>query len=656
MRLRNRVSKYIIIKYCLVLWGAFLLSSQVFAQQTIQIRPRIAAHIDSLNDVIYPRVKQDAGKAFAILNEAEMLASQYKYTTGLAVAYLNQADLLNQQGYSKRALELYYRSMQLSQVNNDIYNAARAEQYISVIKRDDGNFAEAEKLLNHTLSVFKALNKPNDIINALLKLGLLKTEQKDYPKALEYFNQAEKLSISSNYLYGKKKSFYNRALLYQKLSEPDSAIVNLNKALAIDVSSGDELGQAQSYLELSRIYKGNDNKDQAEKYARLAYAAADSAQAPSLLRNAVQLLLRISRARLNKDAVIQWQEELIFIDNEIAERERRESNNFIDALRAQEEEQLKVQQRVLEVSRKTEQQKTLIALYTGFLLVFVVIVFMLSYNYKKAKRYSYELNLRKEKIEQQVSLLDKLNNDIMQTNKQLEDDNELKSKLLSIITHDLRKPLANTQSIIHLVNMDLVTQDEARELFIQLEAQYNRVITLTDNLLFWIRGQVSGAAVELKPVNLHSVADDIIEEQKIPSNDKKITIYNRVDEDMNWMTETETIRIVFRNLLNNAIKFTPEGGSIEVYSAVTDTETCVTVKDSGIGISADVISRINGENYYTTKGTQNEEGSGFGLMLIRDLLKKHNGALKIASEPGKGSAFTISFPIRTLIANSRFVS
>ncbi|WP_198171397.1 tetratricopeptide repeat-containing sensor histidine kinase [Mucilaginibacter aquatilis] len=650
------MSKYIIIKYCLVLWGAFLLSSQVFAQQTIQIRPRIAAHIDSLNDVIYPRVKQDAGKAFAILNEAEMLASQYKYTTGLAVAYLNQADLLNQQGYSKRALELYYRSMQLSQVNNDIYNAARAEQYISVIKRDDGNFAEAEKLLNHTLSVFKALNKPNDIINALLKLGLLKTEQKDYPKALEYFNQAEKLSISSNYLYGKKKSFYNRALLYQKLSEPDSAIVNLNKALAIDVSSGDELGQAQSYLELSRIYKGNDNKDQAEKYARLAYAAADSAQAPSLLRNAVQLLLRISRARLNKDAVIQWQEELIFIDNEIAERERRESNNFIDALRAQEEEQLKVQQRVLEVSRKTEQQKTLIALYTGFLLVFVVIVFMLSYNYKKAKRYSYELNLRKEKIEQQVSLLDKLNNDIMQTNKQLEDDNELKSKLLSIITHDLRKPLANTQSIIHLVNMDLVTQDEARELFIQLEAQYNRVITLTDNLLFWIRGQVSGAAVELKPVNLHSVADDIIEEQKIPSNDKKITIYNRVDEDMNWMTETETIRIVFRNLLNNAIKFTPEGGSIEVYSAVTDTETCVTVKDSGIGISADVISRINGENYYTTKGTQNEEGSGFGLMLIRDLLKKHNGALKIASEPGKGSAFTISFPIRTLIANSRFVS
>ncbi|WP_295773526.1 tetratricopeptide repeat-containing sensor histidine kinase [uncultured Mucilaginibacter sp.] len=656
MRLRNRVSKYILIKYCLVLWGAFLLSSQVFAQQTIQIRPRIAAHIDSLNDVIYPRVKQDAGKAFAILNEAEMLASQYKYTTGLAVAYLNQADLLNQQGYSKRALELYYRSMQLSLANNDIYNAARAEQYISVIKRDDGNFTEAEKLLNHTLSVFKALNKPNDIINALLKLGLLKTEQKDYPKALEYFNQAEKLSISSNYLYGKKKSFYNRALLYQKLSEPDSAIVNLNKALAIDVSSGDELGQAQSYLELSRIYKGDDNKDQAEKYARLAYAAADSAQAPSLLRNAVQLLLRISRARLDKDAVIQWQEELIFIDNEIAERERRESNNFIDALRAQEEEQLKVQQRVLEVSRKTEQQKTLIALYTGFLLVFVVIVFMLSYNYKKAKRYSYELNLRKEKIEQQVSLLDKLNNDIMKTNKQLEDDNELKSKLLSIITHDLRKPLANTQSIIHLVNMNLVTQEEARELFIQLEAQYNRVITLTDNLLFWIRGQVSGAAVELKPVNLHTVADAIIEEQKIPSHDKKITIYNRVDEDMNWMTETETIRIVFRNLLNNAIKFTPEGGSIEVYSNVTDTETCVTVKDSGIGISPDVINRINGENYYTTKGTQNEEGSGFGLMLIRDLLKKHNGTLKIASEPGKGSAFTISFPIRTLIADSRFVS
>lgn len=656
MRLTSRIFKYTSVTGSLLVCIVCLLTAQVYAQQTEKVSPGIIAHVDSLNNVTYPLIKQDAGKAFAILNEAEILATEYNYTTGLAVTYLNQADLLNQQGYSKRALELYYRSMQLSQKNKDVYNIARAEQHISTIKRNDGSYKEAEKLLNNTLKVFKQLDKPEDVINTLLKLGLLKTEQKHFDNALAYFNQAETLSNKISYSYGEKKSYYNRALLYHKIGKPDSAIYNLNKALLIDIADNDILGKAQSYLELSRIYKDKAENKRATEYAHLAYAAADSAQAPSLVRNAIQLLLRLSRARLDKDAVIQWQEELIFIDNQIAERDRRESNNFIDALRSQQEQQIKVQQRILDVSKKSEQQKTLIALYTGFLLVFVIIVFMLSYNYKKAKRYTYELNLRKEKIEQQVELLDKLNGDMMQTNQQLESDNELKSKLLSIITHDLRKPLANTQSIIHLLNMDMVTLEEANELFSQLEAQYTRVITLTDNLLFWIRGQVSGAAVDLKPVNLSSVADAIIEEQKIPSSDKNLTIRNNVDDDLTWLTETETIRIVFRNLLNNAIKFTPDGGLIQVYSETTDAETCVTVKDSGIGISEEVMNRINSKNYYTTKGTQNEEGSGFGLMLIRDLLKRHEGTLKISSEPGKGSAFTISFPASTVITDDRFVS
>ncbi|MDT3402764.1 tetratricopeptide repeat-containing sensor histidine kinase [Mucilaginibacter terrae] len=656
MRSASRVFKYTSVTGSLLLCIVCLLTAQVYAQQVEKPTKRIIAHVDSLNNVKYPLVKQDAGKAFTLLNEAEILATEYNYTTGLAVTYLNQADLLNQQGYAKRALELYYRSMQLSQKSNDVYNIARAEQHISTIKRNDGSYKEAEKLLNNTLKVFKQLNKPEDIINTLLKLGLLKTQQMHFDDALAYFNQAQALSRKSSYSYGEKKSYYNRALLYHKINKSDSAVYNLNKALLIDIADNDILGRAQSYLELSRIYKDKADNEKATTYAHLAYAASDSAQAPSLLRNAVQLLLRLSRAKLDKDAVIQWQEELIFIDNQIAERERRESNNFIDALRSQQEQQIKVQERMLDVSRKSEQQKTLIALYTGFLLVFVVIVFMLSYNYKKAKRFTYELNLRKEKIEQQVALLDQMNGEMMQTNQQLEDDNELKSKLLSIITHDLRKPLANTQSIIHLLNMDLVTMEEAHELFAQLEAQYTRVINLTDNLLFWIRGQVSGAAVDLKPVNLHTVADAIIEEQKIPSNDKNLTISNNVDEDLTWLTETETIRIVFRNLLNNAIKFTPHGGLIQVYSETTDAETCVTVKDSGIGISEDVMNRINSKNYYTTKGTQNEEGSGFGLMLIRDLLKRHEGTLKINSEPGKGSSFTISFPVTAVITDDRFVS
>jgi two-component system sensor histidine kinase/response regulator len=633
----------------LLLFFIVLLANISLAQDTVKRHPNIIARVDSLNNKAYPLIRLDAGKAFILLTQAELLATEYHYTKGLAVAYLNQAEVLSQRGYSKRALELYYRSMQLSKQIKDIYNVARAEQHISAIKRVNGGLDEAERLLQRTLKIFQSLNKPVDVVNIQLRLGLLKTDQENYGDAKHYYNDAYLLSKKSKYSFGIKKSFYNRALLYKKLRKPDSAIYFLHRALEIDSLSNDTYGKASSYIELSRIYVNLKRYDKALPYAKLAYDKAHSVAALALVKTAVQLLLYISKESVNKDAVIEWQDELIFVDNTITERERKESNEFIDALRMQEEQQVKMQQNIIDARKKTEQQRTLIILYTGFLLVFVIIVFTLSYNYKKARRYSAELKIKNKQIEQNIDLLDKLNGEIISQNQKLEDDNELKNKLLSIITHDLRKPLANTQSLIHLVNMGLLSEEETKDLFGQLEAQYTRVMGLTDNLLYWIKGQVSGTPPELVPVNLHEVVSGIIEEQKIPLSDKEIEVKNKLPRALQWFTETETLRIVMRNLLNNAIKFTPVKGCIEIYANTDEKETCLTVKDSGIGMSKDVMERINTENYYTTKGTQNEEGSGFGLMLIRDLIKKHNGTLQIDSILGQGSSFTITFPASTAI-------
>lgn len=635
-------------KRLLVKWLLFLVTILSFfsgmAQSSIKRHPKMLARIDSLNKVAYPLIRQDAGKAFILLTQAELLAVEYNYAQGLAIAYMNQAEVLSQRGYSKRALELYYRSMQLSKKSNDIYNVARAEQHISSIKRKGGSLDEAARLLYGTLNIFKKLNKPVDIVNIQLRLGLLKADQNKYEESKRFYNEAYLLSKQAKYDYGEKKSYYNRALLYKKLNNPDSAIYFLHKALHIDTLSNDTYGKALSYIELSRVYINAKQYDKALPYAKLAYSKADSIAALELVKTAVQLLLYISKESVDKDAIIEWQDELIYVDNTINEREKRESNNFIDALRLQEAQQLKIQQNVVATQKKSEQQKNLLILYTVFLVVFVVVVLLLTYNYKKAKRYTAQLNAKNKLIEQNNALLDKLNSEVTSKNQRLEDDNELKSKLLSIITHDLRKPLANTQSLVHLVNMGLVSEEERKELFGQLEAQYVRVLTLTDNLLFWIKGQVSGTPTELVPVNLCHEVSAIIEEQEIPLSDKEIKVRNGIPQGMSWLTETETFRIVIRNLLNNAVKFTPVKGLIEFSAISNETETSITVKDNGIGISKDVIDRISSANYYTTKGTQNEEGSGFGLMLIRDLIKKQNGHLYISSIPGRGSAFTISFP------------
>jgi two-component system sensor histidine kinase/response regulator len=620
-----------------LLLPAIILSSvSVCAQPKIKsTHIKITAYIDSLNNVAYPLLRRDAGRAFTLLTEAELLATQYKYNKGLAIAYLNQAEVLSLRGYSQRALELYYRSMQLSMRNKDIYNVARAEQHISAIKREGGSLKEAEILLQRTLGIFTRLNKPVDVVNIQLRLGLLKTDQKRYEDAKQYYNQAYALSKKARYPFGVKKSFYNRALLYKAVKKTDSSIHYLNKALHIDSVTNDVYGQALSYIELSRIYINLKRYDKARPYAQLAYSKADSVSALALVKTAAELLLYISKQSLNKDAIIEWQDQLLILQNTIAEREKRESTNFIDALRMQEEQQLKSQQLILAANKRSRKQGSLIIGYTAVLLAGIVLVIMLTYNYRKAKKFSADLNAKNNQIEIQ--------------NQKLEEDNELKSKLISIMSHDLRKPLANTQSIIQLVNMNLVTPEESKELFNQLEAQYTRVLGLTDNLLFWIKAQVSGATLEPVAVNIQKVVNSIIEEQKIPLSEKEVIVKNKLAPNLCWLTERESLRIIFRNLLSNAVKFTPAGGLIEIYGNNTTTETCITVKDTGIGMSKQAMERINSENYYSTKGTENEEGSGFGLMLTRDLVKKQNGKLRIQSEPGKGSTFTISFPASMLI-------
>jgi signal transduction histidine kinase len=106
------------------------------------------------------------------------------------------------------------------------------------------------------------------------------------------------------------------------------------------------------------------------------------------------------------------------------------------------------------------------------------------------------------------------------------------------------------------------------------------------------------------------------------------------------------LKIIFRNLLSNAIKFTPQEGEIHVFSS-NENGIAIHIKDSGVGMDELTLNKVNAKQYFTTRGTGNEAGSGFGLMLCHDLIEKHNGALSVKSSPGRGSTFTVELPQST---------
>jgi len=158
---------------------------------------------------------------------------------------------------------------------------------------------------------------------------------------------------------------------------------------------------------------------------------------------------------------------------------------------------------------------------------------------------------------------------------------------------------------------------------------------------------MEGQEVEKVKIGLHHLVKTLEEEQRLPLEKKKIELKNNVDKNISIVTEKEMIRIVCRNLISNAIKFTNEHGTIELNSRIDGDTLYLTVKDSGIGMTKEAIEKVNTKQYYNTTGTSFEKGSGFGLMLCRDLITKNGGELIIESEPGKGSSFIIQMPYTT---------
>ena len=328
-------------------------------------------------------------------------------------------------------------------------------------------------------------------------------------------------------------------------------------------------------------------------------------------------------------------------------RDQQTSAEIVDSLSARADKLKEVNEETLlkvEAAQKTLRNQKLLLILAALLLVLCFLMAVPFYlNYKKVRIFSDALKQKNMIIQKNAAALDQLNRAISRQNQKLEEDNKLKDKLLSIISHDLRHPLVNTKSILDLINLKLVSAKETEELLEQLESQYVRSLSLLDNLLFWIRGQMKGLKIERTRVNMHRMNATLIEEQRIPIQNKQIKVTNHIDKHLEWRAEREMLKIIFRNLITNAIKFTPSEGEILLTSVVDETYAYILIKDTGIGMTKEILAKVNARQYISSKGTSNEKGSGFGLILVKDLIEKNEAELLIESEPSRGSTIAVKF-------------
>ncbi len=230
---------------------------------------------------------------------------------------------------------------------------------------------------------------------------------------------------------------------------------------------------------------------------------------------------------------------------------------------------------------------------------------------------------------------------------QLEVLNATKDKFFSIIAHDLKSPfnsfLGNTEVLAE--DLDIMSKDQIREFVDDLRDSAHNLYKLLENLLTWAQVQRGTIVFHPEPIDLPHIVNEVFALYNDNASSKEISLINLMPEGKNILADHNMLYMVLRNLVYNSIKFTNKGGMIEVGINGIPGFSELFVRDNGVGITGQVMTKLfKIDKQNTTLGTNKEKGTGLGLVLIKEMVEKAGGTVRVESEPGKGTTFYFTVP------------
>jgi signal transduction histidine kinase len=558
--------------------------------------------------------------------------------------------------------------------------------------RDDYQF---EKAIKHLISAERLLQNSDPIdlrFDILNRLGATHRKMKDYSSALNYFSYLEEnyyyqlsqiqrylLFVNKGNVYAVQKNYekaeelfnkayeetltidnrpdlralitYNLGTLYYRQRKFDKSAKYVSESLRSYLKIGDQVNIERCYRVLGAINYDQNNFSQAEKYYLKALEIAQSiGHRKSILGNYRNLYLnywakgeKTNNSKYLMSALEYYSKWSSLNDSlykvETAEKilelekqyETEKKNAHITLLKK--ENELQEDEIVLQ---RTQRNYLLIVmlLVTGILGIFI-------YFYYYNRKINKLLQLQGKRILNQ-------RNQISKQNKKLERSISTQNKLFSIIAHDLRSPLVSISNVSKLIGLYLNDKryDELEAVAQMMEQKNEQVLDLTDNLLSWAKSKTEGLTPILEPIRFSEVLEDCMDLYQPIAKTKEIRLSHTDKKGLILWADRNMLRTVCRNLINNAIKFTPRGGSITVDYSKKKKFVVLFVQDSGVGIPEEKIASLfEIDRAKSTPGTEGEKSSGLGLTVCKEFVDAMNGKIWAESEAGNGSRFCIKLPL-----------
>lgn len=263
------------------------------------------------------------------------------------------------------------------------------------------------------------------------------------------------------------------------------------------------------------------------------------------------------------------------------------------------------------------------------------------------QKQTIEQNAERELQEKERELLEQQN---PKHNEDVAKVNSIKDRLIPMIAHDIRSPLASLQHMLTLTRENILSPEEFQKLSLSLEADIYNLRGMLDNMLLWTREQMVEIKINKSMFDLSEATQSVILMHRNNLITKNITVHNYLQPGLLVYSDKEIIMAVMRNILSNAVKFTDPDKNIYIHQIYLNNKIYISVKDEGKGINAETLDKLKNSEHITTKGTANEKGTGIGIMFTKDLLKKIDESFDITSMPGSGTSVTFSI---TMIAEEQ---
>jgi two-component system sensor histidine kinase/response regulator len=576
---------------------------------------------------------------------------------------------------NNKALVFAQQSHDLAELLNYKNGLSHALENLGWIYYRKGDFSKSLDISTRALKLSEELMDQASIARCLINVAAIHYEQKQYRQAIDHFKKAYRISEKVGDKQTMARSMNNTAYAFVQLNELDSAFTECQKALALSKASEDLYMIAFAHRTLGDIFIARNNMKEALLHLKACYALANKHNnmfihtsvlhrianvyfitekydqaieqltlniqtAEKLgfkdeLERAYGLISKVYYRKKDLERAYHFQTLYVALHDSLYDQRNSEQIALMQIRFDTEMKQAEIELLTKDAALKAEdikRKQVWIYFYVGCLSLLIILAFVLFYN----NRHN---SLAKLALEEK-------NNEIQEHTHQLRNLNSTKDKLFSIISHDLRSPVASLKALMELVSTTGLSQEEFVEISKVLKRNLDSVYEDLDNLLVWAQTQLKGISASPEEIDLRKLAEEKTAMFEEVASSKKIVIINNIPPGTIVLADNNHLQLVMRNLIANAIKFNRSNGTITLSAKEYENKCQVSVADSGIGISHQDIARLfNAETHFTTPGTHKEKGVGIGLLLTKEFIEKNHGSIWVDSEVGKGTTFTFTLKI-----------